>query len=66
LYNRVIAKQDQEIKMVKAITNRLRVFAFGIAVAFMGLISPDKTIQAVDAALNRQDSIDSEVDRLAK
>ena len=52
--------------MFKPVTNRIRVFAFGIAVAFMGLISPSKTLQAVDAALNRQGWIDSEVDRLAK
>jgi hypothetical protein len=51
---------------MKAITNRLRVFAFGIAVAFMGLVSPSKTLIAVNAVLNRQDWIDAEVDALHK
>jgi DNA-binding NarL/FixJ family response regulator len=51
---------------MKAITNRLRVFAFGISVAFLGLISPSKTLQAVDAVLNRQDWIDKEIDRVSR
>jgi hypothetical protein len=37
---------------MKAITNRLRVFAFGIAVAFLGLVDPAKALQAVDEVLS--------------
>jgi len=51
---------------MKAFTDRLRVFAFGIFVAFAGLVNPSKTQQAVDAVFNRQDWIDSEIDRLHK
>jgi hypothetical protein len=50
--------------MLKPITDRLRVFAFGIVVAFMGLISPSKTLQTVDRVLNARDRIDAEIDRL--
>jgi hypothetical protein len=51
---------------MKQVTDRLRVFAFGIFVAFAGLVNPSKTLQAVDAVLNRQDWIDAEVDQLHK
>ena len=52
--------------MMKAITDRLRVFVFGIAVAFLGLWNPGKTLIAVNAVLNRQDWVDAEIDRVSK
>lgn len=51
---------------MKAITDRLRVFVFGISVAFLGLVSPSKTLIAVNAVLNRQGWIDEEIDQLHK
>lgn len=32
---------------MKPVTNRICVFLFGIAVAILGLINPDKTIQSI-------------------
>ena len=49
---------------MKMITDRLRVFAFGIAVAILGLVNPGRALQAVADVLNRQDYINKEVDRL--
>lgn len=49
---------------MRIITDRLRVFAFGIAVSILGLINPSRALQAVADVLNRQDYIDREVDRL--
>lgn len=37
---------------MKAITYRLRVFLFGIFVAILGLINPNKAIECVIKALN--------------
>lgn len=39
---------------MKPITNRIRVFLFGIFVAFLGLINPDKAIQSVARALGKE------------
>ena len=52
--------------MMKAITDRLRVFVFGIAVAFLGLWNPGKTLIAVNNVLNRYEEVDAEIDRLHK
>ena len=52
--------------MFKPVTDRLRVFAFGIAVAFLGLVSPGKTLVAVNNVLNRYETVDDEIDRLHK
>jgi hypothetical protein len=41
---------------MNAFTDRLRVFLFGIFVAFAGLVNPSKTLQAVNDVLNRWDS----------
>ena len=51
---------------MKAITDRLRVFAFGIAVAFCGLWNPGKTLIAVNNVLNRYEEVDTAVDNLHK
>lgn len=51
---------------MKAVTDRLRVFAFGIAVAFLGLWNPGKTLVAVNNVLNRCDIVNDEVDKLHK
>lgn len=48
------------------VTDRLRFFLFGIVVSFMGLVSPSKTLQALKSVVNRQDWIDSEIDKLSK
>lgn len=52
--------------MIKAVENRIRVFAFGIAVALVGLFDPRLALQATAAVLNRQAAIDAEIDRLHK
>jgi hypothetical protein len=37
---------------MKAITNRLRVFAFGIVVAFLGLVNPAMALRCAHDALS--------------
>lgn len=39
---------------MKQITDRVRVFLFGITVAVMGLINPSKALQTVDQVLNKE------------
>jgi hypothetical protein len=34
------------------ITDRIRVFLFGISIAFMGLVNPMKALQTVDRVFN--------------
>ena len=38
---------------MRFITNRIRVFAFGIVIALMGLWSPSKALQAAYSALDK-------------
>ncbi len=52
--------------MLTFITDRIRVFLFCLFAAFLALINPSKTLQIVNAVLNRQDWIDTEIDRLHK
>lgn len=42
-------------KKMKFITDRVRVFVFGITVAIMGLYSPAKTIRSARTALVKSD-----------
>lgn len=37
---------------MKPITDRVRVFLFGIAVAVLGLINPSKALQTAERAIN--------------
>lgn len=32
---------------MRVITNRIRMFLFGIVVAFMGLVNPDETLRVI-------------------
>jgi hypothetical protein len=36
------------------ITDRIRVFLFGIVIAFMGLYNPTKTLQTIDRVFNNR------------
>ena len=51
---------------MKFVTDRLRVFSFGLMVAFLGLVNPKMTLIAVNNVLNRSDLVDDEIDRLHK
>jgi len=37
---------------LRFITDRIRVFLFGISIAFMGLYSPTKTLKTLDRVFN--------------
>ena len=39
--------------MIKPITDRIRLVLFGVAVIFLGVISPRATLQAVHRVLDR-------------
>jgi len=39
---------------MKSVTNRIRVFLFGIFVAILGLINPEKALQSVARALGEE------------
>lgn len=40
---------------MKAVTNRIRVFLFGITVAFMGLVNPAKALQSAYQVLENRE-----------
>ena len=51
---------------MKAITDRIRVVLFGIAVALLGIVNPSKALQVANAVLNREQWVNEEIDSLAK